>query len=61
MNAMQQHMVDVYRAARRGDEPPPRPGDHDVRTIREACTYLRFRAVLAGRRVRASARVRGAC
>ncbi|MGW7469506.1 hypothetical protein ACWGJT_33785 [Streptomyces xantholiticus] len=54
MNAMQQHMIDVYRAAQRGDIPPPRPGDLDLRTIREAWTYRRFRAVLAGRAVRAA-------
>lgn len=46
---MQQHMIDVYRAAQRGETPPPRPGDLDVRTVREAWTYRRFRAVLAGR------------
>lgn len=52
MNAMQQHMIDMYRAARRGDTPPPRPGDLDLRTIREAWIYRPFRAMLAGRTVR---------
>ncbi|MEU0375424.1 hypothetical protein ABZ070_35925 [Streptomyces sp. NPDC006283] len=61
MNATQQHMIDAYRTARRGEAPPPPPGDHDLRTIREAWTYRRFRAVLAGRRVCAAAGGRAAC
>jgi hypothetical protein len=51
MNAIQQHMLDLYRAARTDTAPPPRPGDHDLRTFREARGHRRFRAVLAGRRI----------
>ncbi|WTE34620.1 hypothetical protein OH735_16360 [Streptomyces sp. NBC_01618] len=29
MNALQQHMIDSYRAARHGEPPPPPPGRHD--------------------------------
>jgi hypothetical protein len=43
MNAIQQHMLDLYRAARTGTAPPPRPGDHDLRTLREARGDRRFR------------------
>jgi hypothetical protein len=51
MNAIQQHMLDLYRAARTGTAPPPRPGDHDLRTLREARGDRRFRTVLAGRHI----------
>jgi hypothetical protein len=58
MNAIQQHLLDVYRAAQSGGTPPPRPGDLDVRTIREAWTRRRFRAVPAGRPAHAAAGAR---
>ncbi|WHM37370.1 hypothetical protein [Streptomyces sp. BPTC-684] len=49
MDAIQQHMLDTYRAARLQEPPPPLPGTHDVRTLREIRDYRRFEAVLSGR------------
>ncbi|MFF3288969.1 hypothetical protein [Streptomyces sp. NPDC003023] len=60
MNAMQQHMIDVYRAAQRGDTPPPLPGGHDTRVLGEARTDRRVRAVLAGRSLRTARGARAA-
>ncbi|QGV79268.1 hypothetical protein [Streptomyces ficellus] len=36
MNALHQHMIDLYRAARLGEAPPPPPGRDDVAVLREA-------------------------
>lgn len=36
MNALQQHMIDAYRAARHGEAPPPLPGRDDVAALRAA-------------------------
>ncbi|MFJ6696281.1 hypothetical protein ACIQM4_09425 [Streptomyces sp. NPDC091272] len=51
MNASQQHMFDVYRAAQQGGPTPPAPGTHDWRTVRELRDAvrddLRFRAAVA--------------
>ncbi|MFD9488727.1 hypothetical protein [Streptomyces sp. NPDC059991] len=49
MDAIQQHMLDTCRTARLQEPPPPLPGTHDVRTLREIRDYRRFEAVLAGR------------
>ncbi|MFI6686099.1 hypothetical protein [Streptomyces sp. NPDC050485] len=49
MDAMQQHMIDRYRAAQHAEPAPPLPGTHDVATLRELRDYRRFEAVLAGR------------
>ncbi|WP_371653992.1 MULTISPECIES: hypothetical protein [unclassified Streptomyces] len=49
MDAIQQHMLDTYRTARLQEPPPPLPGTHDVRTLREIRDYRRFEAVLSGR------------
>ncbi|MER7400438.1 hypothetical protein ABT381_33565 [Streptomyces sp. NPDC000151] len=46
MNAMQQHMIDVYRAAQRGEAGPPLPGAGDVRALREVRDWRRFEAVV---------------
>ncbi|MFE2292080.1 hypothetical protein [Streptomyces sp. NPDC059452] len=35
MDAIQQHMLDTYRAARLGEPAPPPPGRHDRRTLRD--------------------------
>ncbi|MBD0742113.1 hypothetical protein [Streptomyces sp. CBMA152] len=48
MDAIQQQMLDTYRAARLQEPAPPLPGQHDIRTLREARDYRRFEAVLAG-------------
>ncbi|MFF8291249.1 hypothetical protein ACF068_18750 [Streptomyces sp. NPDC016309] len=42
MNALHQHMIDAYRAARRGEAPPPPPGRDDLAVLRAARDrYLR--------------------
>ncbi|MGY0017744.1 hypothetical protein [Streptomyces sp. cg35] len=52
MNVHQQYALDVYRAARRGEQPGPVPGLHDLDAVRELRDYRQFRAVLAGRPAR---------
>ncbi|MFI5769886.1 hypothetical protein ACIA74_15250 [Streptomyces sp. NPDC051658] len=52
MDAIQQHMIDSYRAAQRGELPPPLPGRHDWEVVREARDRRRFDAVIAGRPAR---------
>ncbi|MFG2562463.1 hypothetical protein [Streptomyces sp. NPDC048496] len=49
MDAMQQHMIDSYRAAQHGEAPPPLPGRHDWEVVREARDARRFEAVIEGR------------
>ncbi|WP_380282779.1 hypothetical protein [Kitasatospora purpeofusca] len=49
MDALQQHLLDSYRAARRAEPAPPVPGAHDVAALRAARDHRRFAAVLAGR------------
>ncbi|MFG3285995.1 hypothetical protein [Streptomyces sp. NPDC048111] len=49
MDAMQQHMIDSYRAARLGEPAPPVPGTHDMAAFRALRDQRRFEAVLAGR------------
>ncbi|MFE3899583.1 hypothetical protein ACFXPY_04225 [Streptomyces sp. NPDC059153] len=34
MDAIQQHMIDSYRAAQRWEAPPPPPGRHDGSVLR---------------------------
>ncbi|GGN52551.1 hypothetical protein GCM10012285_43830 [Streptomyces kronopolitis] len=46
MNASQQHLLDTYRAARRGEAAPPAPGTHSLRTAHEIRGWYRFRAVV---------------
>ncbi|WP_198944152.1 hypothetical protein [Streptomyces sp. CB03234] len=41
MDAMQQHMLDAYRAAQRGEAPPPPPGRDDLAALRVARDHLR--------------------
>lgn len=52
MNANQQHMLDVYRAARLGELAPPAPGIHDWQVVREVRDHQRSRAAVAGRPAR---------
>ncbi|MFJ7063817.1 hypothetical protein [Streptomyces sp. NPDC101115] len=49
MNALQQHLLDSYRAARHGDPAPPPPGTRDVAALRAARDHHRFESVIAGR------------
>ncbi|WP_167405173.1 hypothetical protein [Kitasatospora albolonga] len=35
MDAIQQHLLDTYRAARLGEPAPPPPGRHDRTTLRD--------------------------
>lgn len=46
MNASQQHLLDAYRAAQRGEAPPVRPDVATVRTVREILLWRRFTSVL---------------
>ncbi|GAA2481499.1 hypothetical protein [Streptomyces gobitricini] len=44
MNALHQHMIDVYRAVRRGEAPPPPPGRDDLAVLRAARDHRLGRA-----------------
>ncbi|WP_327704212.1 hypothetical protein [Streptomyces decoyicus] len=59
MNAAQQHLLDSYRAARRGEAAPPAPGTHIVRTAREIQQWRRFYAVVTAPADRLPGRIRG--
>ncbi|MFC5145035.1 hypothetical protein [Streptomyces aureoversilis] len=56
MNAAQQHMLDLYRAAQHGESAPPAPGTGDVEAYRSFRTWRAFQAVVdervAARRAR---------
>ncbi|TJZ42756.1 hypothetical protein FCH28_33180 [Streptomyces piniterrae] len=56
MNATQQHMLDTYRAAQRGEAAPILPGTGSVRAARE---IRPGRVVRAIRRMRAALAARG--
>ncbi|MFJ6517360.1 hypothetical protein ACIQJ4_03685 [Streptomyces filamentosus] len=45
MDALQQHLLDSHRAARRGEPAPPAPGTHDAAVLRDL--YDRYRAARA--------------
>ncbi|WP_433916685.1 hypothetical protein [Streptomyces sp. NBC_01744] len=47
MDAIQQHMIDSYRAAQHGELPPPLPGRHDWAVVRDVRDRRRFDAVTA--------------
>ncbi|MEU3774670.1 hypothetical protein AB0F11_15985 [Streptomyces sp. NPDC032472] len=49
MTAIEQYLIDTYRASQHGDPLPPPPGRDDVAVLRAARTYEQFRAVLDGR------------
>ncbi|MEU9113339.1 hypothetical protein AB0D04_16545 [Streptomyces sp. NPDC048483] len=46
MNASQQHMLDAYRAAQRGEAAPVTPGARTVRTAHEIQQWRRFQTVV---------------
>ncbi|UQX01687.1 hypothetical protein [Streptomyces sp. RerS4] len=52
MTAIEQYLIDTYRAAQQGAPMPPPPGRDDVATVRALHTEAQFRAVLAGRPLR---------
>ncbi|MEU8787160.1 hypothetical protein [Streptomyces sp. NPDC048637] len=60
MNAGQQHLLDTYRAAQRGEAAPPAPGTHTARTTREIQQWYRFRAIVTAPADRLPARIRRA-
>ncbi|GAA5614423.1 hypothetical protein Spla01_05622 [Streptomyces platensis] len=60
MNAGQQHLLDLYRAAQRGEAAPPAPGTHTVRTAREIQQWHHFRAVVTAPADRLPSRIRRA-
>ncbi len=52
MTAIEQYLIDTYRASQHGAPLPPPPGRDDVAVLRAARTYEQFRAVLDGRAAR---------
>jgi hypothetical protein len=60
MSITQQFLLDTYRARQHDEPAPPAPGAHDWQVVREWRDERQFRAVLAGRPVRARARIRHA-
>ncbi|KOU22492.1 hypothetical protein ADK52_20845 [Streptomyces sp. WM6372] len=52
MTAIEQYLIDTYRASQLGEPMPPPPGRDDVAVLRSARTYAQFRAVLEGREAR---------
>ncbi|MFJ4775609.1 hypothetical protein [Streptomyces sp. NPDC088762] len=52
MTAIEQYLVDTYRAAQLATPVPPPPGRDDVAVLRAARSYEQFRAVLDGRPAR---------
>ncbi|MCX5377653.1 hypothetical protein [Streptomyces sp. NBC_00091] len=49
MTAIEQYLVDTYRAAQHGTPPPPPPGRDDLAVLRSLRTTAQFGAVLDGR------------
>ncbi|MEU5642890.1 hypothetical protein [Streptomyces milbemycinicus] len=56
MSLTEQYVLDLYRAAQRGEPAPPAPRPGDWRTIRELSRYRDFRAVVEERPARGAAR-----
>lgn len=54
---MQQHMIDAYRAAQRGEAAPPLPGTGDVQALRAVRDWRRFEAVVTAPADRLPARL----
>ncbi|MER5732971.1 hypothetical protein ABT084_32345 [Streptomyces sp. NPDC002138] len=52
MTAIEQYLLDTYRATQHQTPMPPEPGRHDLRELRAVRTYARFQAVLDGREAR---------
>ncbi|MEU9121207.1 hypothetical protein AB0C96_15360 [Streptomyces sp. NPDC048506] len=60
MNTTQQHLLDAYRAAQRGEAAPPAPDVHLARTVREIHQWRRFQAVVTAPEGRLLGRIRRA-
>ncbi|MFE0047125.1 hypothetical protein [Streptomyces albireticuli] len=58
MDATQQHLLDLYRAAQHGDPAPPAPGTGERALAREVRTRREFRAVVDRRAAERRARRR---
>ncbi|ADI09060.1 hypothetical protein SBI_05940 [Streptomyces bingchenggensis BCW-1] len=56
MSLTEQYVLDLYRAAQRGEPAPPAPRPGDWRTIRELSRYRDFCAVVEERPARGAAR-----
>ncbi|MFI1971619.1 hypothetical protein [Streptomyces cinnamoneus] len=56
MNATQQHMLDLYRAAQHQEPAPPAPGTAERQVVREFRTWRRFQAVVDERAAHRRAR-----
>ncbi|MET7533910.1 hypothetical protein [Streptomyces goshikiensis] len=52
MTAIEQHLIDTYRAAQHASPMPPLPGEHDMAALRAARAHVQFQAVLDGRPAR---------
>ncbi|MEU4355616.1 hypothetical protein [Streptomyces virginiae] len=48
MTAIEQYLIDTYRASQHGERMPPPPGRDDVAVVRSAHSYQQFRAVVDG-------------
>lgn len=49
MTAIEQYLIDTYRASRQGSPMPPPPGRDDVAVLRAVRSYEQVRAVAEGR------------
>ncbi|MFG2293568.1 hypothetical protein [Streptomyces sp. NPDC048603] len=49
MTAIEQYLIDSYRATQHGDPVPPPPGRDDISALRATRSYEQCRAVLEGR------------
>ncbi|MFD3557736.1 hypothetical protein [Streptomyces goshikiensis] len=52
MTAIEQYLIDTYRAAQHASPMPPLPGANDMAALRAARAHARFQAVLDGRPAR---------
>ncbi|WP_404957940.1 hypothetical protein [Streptomyces sp. 147326] len=52
MSAIEQYLIDTWRASQHGDPTPPPPGRDDVAVLREIRSYEQVKAVVEGRPAR---------
>ncbi|MER6217566.1 hypothetical protein ABT213_26385 [Streptomyces sp. NPDC001674] len=48
MTAIEQYLIDTYRASQHGEPPPPPPGRDDLATLRALRTAAQFEAAVEG-------------